>query len=152
MFSIARRRLFRGNVQIDQEYGCWIWVGRLIKGYGTFSVGGKQVYAHRYFYEFVHGPVPPGLELDHTCTNKACVRPHHLEAVTHAENMRRAADRGVWNGERNGNAKLTDWEVLLIKRALELDAPIGELAMIFNVSIRLVYYIIKKENWKHIKS
>lgn len=38
----------------------------------------------------INGPLPPGLELDHLCRNKSCVRPDHLEAVTHRENMRRA--------------------------------------------------------------
>lgn len=31
----------------------------------------------------------PGLEFDHLCRNKLCVRPDHLEAVTHTENVRR---------------------------------------------------------------
>ena len=30
-----------------------------------------------------------GLEPDHLCRNRSCVRPSHLEAVTHLENMRR---------------------------------------------------------------
>jgi len=33
--------------------------------------------------------VPQGLELDHLCRVSHCVRPEHLEAVTHAENVRR---------------------------------------------------------------
>jgi hypothetical protein len=50
--------------------------------------------AHRVVYEALVGPVPEGLELDHTCDNPPCCNPGHLEPVTHAENMRR--------GKRNG--------------------------------------------------
>jgi hypothetical protein len=46
-------------------------------------------------YELVVGPIPDGLEIDHLCRVPSCCNPEHLEAVTHAENMRRgAAARG----------------------------------------------------------
>lgn len=35
--------------------------------------------------------MPSGTELDHTCNNRWCVNPEHLEAVTHRENIKRSA-------------------------------------------------------------
>jgi hypothetical protein len=60
--------------------------------------------AHIWAYEDAVGPVPPGLELDHLCQNKLCVRPDHLDPVTHTENRR----RGRLTVCRSGRHDLTD--------------------------------------------
>lgn len=49
--------------------------------------------AHRFAYQQMFGQIPDGLTIDHLCSNKLCVNPSHLEAVTGAENNRRAADK-----------------------------------------------------------
>lgn len=70
--------------------GCWLWGGATDdRGYGFVWLGGRTRRAHRAVYELLVGPIPDGLELDHTCRVHGCVRPSHLEPVTHAENVRR---------------------------------------------------------------
>lgn len=73
---------------------CWVWQAYVLpNGYGLFTFShrgaGRNKYAHRFAYELMVGPIPDGLELDHLCRNRPCVRPSHLEAVTHIVNIGR---------------------------------------------------------------
>lgn len=73
--------------------GCWEWKGARQKGYGAIGAGGKTggvLRAHRVIYEWLVGPIPEGLDLDHLCRNRSCVNPSHLEPVTRRENLMRA--------------------------------------------------------------
>lgn len=70
---------------------CWVWTGALERyGYGELTRRRKVWRAHRYSWDVVHAlPRTVGLVLDHLCLNRRCVRPSHLQEVTHGENIRR---------------------------------------------------------------
>lgn len=75
---------------------CWEWpLTRIPTGYGMVwdTHAQRMRPAHCLMHEEVIGDIPDGLEVDHLCNNKVCVNPLHLEAVTHAENMRRKMER-----------------------------------------------------------
>jgi hypothetical protein len=75
--------------------GCWLWTGQRNRaGYGSIRGPGRDaalLMAHRVAYELVVGKIRDGLTIDHLCGNQSCVNPAHLEPVTIAENIRRAA-------------------------------------------------------------
>jgi hypothetical protein len=89
--------------RVEETETCWLWRGTVrADGYGKLWVRAHNVFAHRVAYELIYGPIPEGLQIDHLCRVRACVRPSHLEAVTAAENTRRvipyrkSPDRGSY--------------------------------------------------------
>jgi len=73
-----------------------IWTGTVAgtrSSRPTFRPGTKstdpKVYAHRWIYEQMVGPIPEGYEVDHLCNRGLCVRISHLEAVTPKQNTER---------------------------------------------------------------
>jgi hypothetical protein len=78
---------------------CHIWTGpKGSDGYGTVSIRtskGKRhaQQVHRAAYESAHGAdALTHKVVDHVCRERLCFNVNHLEAVTHAENLRRGAD------------------------------------------------------------
>lgn len=71
--------------------GCWMWTDAPNSaGYGTMSVDGIPVMAHRLSWLLAGRTLTPRLQLDHLCRTRLCVNPDHLEEVTAAENLARA--------------------------------------------------------------
>lgn len=73
--------------RVEKTYGCWLWRGaKDPEGYGRIQVKGRTAYAHRLAWESVNGVIPPGVQLDHQCRVRNCVRPAHLKAVSNKLN------------------------------------------------------------------
>ncbi len=82
---------FWARVNKGGPNGCWLWIGAMFgSGYGKVALEKRTFYAHRISYEFVKGPIPTHLELDHLCRVRNCVNPDHLEAVDHRTNVLRS--------------------------------------------------------------
>jgi HNH endonuclease len=74
--------------KVDKSGDCWLWTASVAhNGYGKFGVGYKVRSAHSFAYELTVGPVPPGMEIDHSCRVPSCVNPAHLRVVTRKQNL-----------------------------------------------------------------
>lgn len=149
--------------------GCWLWTAGLGGGYGSFWVDGHNVRANRFAYEVTNGPIPDGLHVCHDCPdgdNPRCVNPKHLWLGTSEENSRDRHEKGrdasgdrsgavtkperVPRGSRNGCAKLTETQVVGIRRRFAGGETQTELARAFGVSQSAIWLIVREKKWTHI--
>lgn len=86
--------------RVDTTGECWLWTGRpTAQGYGAVRWRGRQTTAHRVSVEIHSGPIGRGLQVDHACRNRLCVRPDHLRVVTDGENKQ---NLGVYANSSTG--------------------------------------------------
>jgi len=138
------------NVAKADDNGCWLWQGRTMKGYGSISLSGRNMAAHRLSYEMAFGAIPDGLWVLHKCDIRACVRPDHLFLDTVADNAADMTAKGrSANGERHGRAKLTEESVRAIRQLYQARIMTGrQLAARFQVSKQAISDIVRGVNWK----
>ena len=78
---------------------CLIWQGGTSGktgrgcGYGRISIDGYSSAVHRVAWVCINGYLPVKKQLDHTCGNRLCCNPSHLEPVTAKENCKRRSSR-----------------------------------------------------------
>lgn len=104
---------------------------------------------HRLVLEAFVGPCPPGLICRHEDDNPKNNNVSNLSWATHKTNQadRAAAGRGP-QGERNGNAKLTEQDIEAIRRLRKEGWKIRGLADRFGVCERTIGCIINHLSWR----
>lgn len=79
----------------NQVGDCLEWSkGRFDKGYGAVWHQGKLWRAHRLAWTLIHGPIPAGAVVRHSCDNPPCINPDHLLTGSHADNIADKFKRG----------------------------------------------------------
>lgn len=87
--------------KVEKTDGCWTWTAALDeKGYGSFHVDGRTWRAHRFAWVLDGRELVDGMELDHLCRNRACVRVDHLDQVTGHENILRSENMAALNARK----------------------------------------------------
>lgn len=156
--------------------GCWNWPKSINvqTGYGQFvsrrNGETKMLTAHRAAYEIFKGGIPDGLDVCHTCDNRACFNPNHLFVGTAKDNiadmyrkgrnpdLKKTAKRGDENpsrkhperlsrGAAHYAAKINEDDVRFIRSTT---GPHNVMARLFGISETSVAYIRKLKTWKHV--
>ena len=85
------------------------------------------------------GSIPKGMTINHKCSNRKCVNPHHLEVVSIKENCRKSSF-----------TKLTAKKAKEIKY---MDIPRGkkpEVAKKYGISVQTISDIKQGRSWKEV--
>jgi hypothetical protein len=67
--------------------GCWIWQKGRSGAYGHVTIAGIGWLCHRLSYSTWNGPIAPGYHVHHTCSQKLCCNPDHLQAMPPTRHM-----------------------------------------------------------------
>jgi hypothetical protein len=150
--SLEKR--FWSKVDIKGKDECWLWKSVTIKGgYGRFKINGKYLLAHRVAYMLLHGDIPEGIDILHTCDKPPCCNPYHVKEGTHSDNMQDMIHKGRINerlGIKNGNHKLTVQDVICIRIMSQCGYSDLSLSALYGVHDRTINKIRLRQTWKHI--
>ena len=135
---------------------CWLWTGHVnSSGYGLTSIGGRGATASRVAYIMTYGEPPADKPFAlHECDNSICVRPDHLYAGDHAQNMADMANRGrSASHERQHAAKLTEEQVAAIRATLGSrqkfkNGEAADLARRYDVSTSQIWRVAHGQAWR----
>lgn len=144
--------------KILDESRCWEWEGWIQKrgGYGGLRYGGKLLKAHRVSYELYYAEPLNKLHCLHKCDNPKCVNPLHLFAGTNLDNiqdkvLKNRAYTGNQKGENNGASKLSDNDVLQIRKLYNTkEYTTIKLGTMYGVNRSTISYIVNNKTFKHL--
>ncbi len=147
---------FWEKVSVRGPTECWPWTAGT-KGnneYGNFCVAGTPTsVASRMAWILSRGPIPEGLWVLHTCDNPPCCNPAHLFLGTPKRNTSDMHTKGRAKpprGQRNGNHKLTELQVILMKQKMREGQSTRSVGLEFGVSHTTADWIKRGKLWKHV--
>ena len=141
-------------IQVEKKTpsGCLEIVGHQDEdGYGHFQREGKRWSSHRLAWVQAYGPIPDQLFVLHSCDNPPCVNPAHLFLGTAADNHHDAMKKGRnTRGEAIGVSRLTEIEVVEIRRRTARGQPQASVAEDYGVSQSTISDIVTGKIWRHV--
>lgn len=149
---------FWSKVKIGNPDECWEWQSSLDeKGYGHFQfshnnpLGRDNPRSHRVSWVIRFGKIPENMCVCHTCDNRSCVNPDHLFLGTYEDNNKDRKEKGRSAvGENAPTAKLTEKDVVLIKKLISKGATQRAIAKQFNVRHVTIGNIARGKTWRYL--
>ncbi|WP_100485619.1 HNH endonuclease signature motif containing protein [Mycobacteroides abscessus] len=102
MSEVTEAEAKRFTAKSKRVVDCLVWQGALDRdGYGSFYFRGANRRAHRMAWYIANGAIPDGFVVNHTCRNRACVNPQHLQMVTARDNaLKDSSSVGYVNSQK----------------------------------------------------
>ncbi len=152
---------FWDKVDIRKEDDCWFWKGAKSTDksgyqYGVLKINGKFrranrisfVLTHNLSFDIIHKKV-----VCHSCDNTLCCNPKHLFLGTNLDNSQDMCEKNrSCRGERNGRHKLSENEVIDIKRRIRNNENCSEIAREYNVHQTTISLIKRNISWRYLIS
>lgn len=152
-WSLEQRLL--DGVQRIAATGCWEWKRcRTLRGYGKIGVKRQPpADTHRLSYALYCGPLAPGKYICHRCDNPACCNPVHLFQGSPQDNTTDMVAKGRQRhlrGSQVAKTKLTEADVVRIRREYAEGRPRAELASETGLDPSTITSIARGRIWKHV--
>lgn len=129
-----------------------------LSGYYIFSrnvtkiVGGSST-LHRILAHCFKGGIPEGMVIDHLDGNKLNNELDNIEIITHAENTKRAYEKGLAKGKKgheNSGAKLSEEEAIKVFECLQKGWCNDAIAKLVKLHPRYISLLRHGKRWKHL--
>ena len=92
--------------------------------------------AHRVAWMVYNGPIPPNLQVRHSCNKLLCMTPAHLY-------LAEPPKKKVKEIKPHGNKKLTNEDILSIRILRSEGRTLAEIALLYHVTPPTIYNVCK---------
>lgn len=148
------RTQYRRSYKIKRKQGFWTVVEPHISAYGyeQLCIEKRQYFVHVLVLETFSGPRPDKADTRHLDDIKLNNKLDNLVWGTRAENLADGFANGRYpRGEKHYASKLTEENVLEIRRLRLEGWSVPKLAKRYGVDYTIAYGIIKGTRWRHVK-
>lgn len=136
------------RLHIDTTSECHRWLrGHNGKNRPVTYITGEWDYVYRVIWEELHGPIPSGLQICHSCDHEWCVNPAHFFLGTQADNMADKAAKGRVRGVRHPNTHFTEQDIRDILQSTQTHQALADM---YGVSRPTITMIKLRRTWSHI--
>ena len=133
--SEEQKLRFLSRIILPDENGCAMWGGRRDEHGGQLKINGKGTPAHRVAFQIAHGPIPPGMQVRHTCNHALCMTPAHLYAAPPPVKAVKEP--------KPPRKKLSDDDIQTIRTLRCEGKTLAEIALLFHVTPPTIYNACK---------
>lgn len=152
--GLSAREYIKSKVEVDPITGCWLWKGSTSRGYGRAKINGEIWSSHRLSYSVFISPIPKNKIVCHNCPKEdrpLCCNPEHLWLGNNASNSNDMVKKGrSLKGEKNNQAKITENDVIEIKRMLLEGISSIQICKKLRLSTHIVSKIKRNKTWRHV--